>query len=268
MTKVDVELVKNLTPKEYSEKIAAFEELLPELTSYINAEANKKSMKLPTTHVDRDDLIRLGETQVWIATLRHDPERGSSLKNYARRLIWTNMAVALDDLYQQKRTARTTISREYVDDRVDEHMDNMTTKEKAALHSRVERSGNALSLFSEAKQRLMVAKDLGLSVTLQTASLFDEVEEGVSILETIEDPSTDPLGNLIATELYDSVMNELLARGKRKAAGVLRYMIHPDQELVRLCEKEAQDKRDELGEKNSRNAYTYFSVTKGAKIEF
>ena len=54
--------------------------------------------------------------------------------------------------------------------------------------------------------------------------------------------SIDPLGMLIVQELYDLVKRDLLKRGKRIAAGVLRYMVHPDKELVELSKVAALKK--------------------------
>jgi hypothetical protein len=242
MTEKDIELARALTEEEYQKHLEVFNSILPELRPYIRNQANRRADKIPTAYVDEGDLERIGEAQVWIACLRWDAEKGSSLPSWAKRLIWTNMAVTLDDLYQRKRTARIVVAPEYVKERVAEYIATLSPAELEELHRRIAQAGNRFSRFSEEKQASYLAKELGLDVTLQTASLFDEVEEDVSLFETVEAPSEDPIGAMIADELFTKAHKELKVRGKRIAAAVLRLMVYPDLELVQLCESETRRK--------------------------
>lgn len=63
----------------------------------------------------------------------------------------------------------------------------------------------------------------------------------LSLQDIVYDPSVnpDPVGVLIAEEVYDKVRERLLRQSDRVAAGVLRLLVHPDRELLRLCELDA-----------------------------
>lgn len=51
--------------------------------------------------------------------------------------------------------------------------------------------------------------------------------------------NSDPVGILIAEEVYSNVRERLLDQGKRVAAGVLRLLVYPDGELLKLCQRDA-----------------------------
>jgi len=240
MTSTDVEIVRRMSPKEYQQRLEMFYELAPVLTPYIKGQAEQKAAKLPVAYVDKYDLEAIGNAQVWIAVLRWDPKKGSSLVGWAKRLVWTNMSVMLDDLYQKKRTSRIPVSEEYVKDTIRGYLESLDEEEKRELKRRVVRSGNSLTQYSEEHAATFLARELHLEVTLPTVSLFEEVEDGVFLFETMEGESTDPIGALIADELYTYVRQQLLRQGKRVASGVLRFIVHPDEELLRLCEENAR----------------------------
>lgn len=76
----------------------------------------------------------------------------------------------------------------------------------------------------------------GVSVTTRNTSLFTENGEGAFLYESLEDTTyADPLGVMIADELYTKTRQKLLSSKNRVAAAVLRLLMFPDEELLRLC---------------------------------
>lgn len=67
----------------------------------------------------------------------------------------------------------------------------------------------------------------------------------LSLQDIAYDPpiDSDPVGVLIADEMYSNVRELLLGKSERVAAGVLRLLVYPDRELLRLCELDSILKR-------------------------
>lgn len=87
----------------------------------------------------------------------------------------------------------------------------------------------------------------GEEVTVRPVSLFTENGEGALLYEALEDRSyPDPIGVLIADELYKEARKKLLTLRDRVAAAVLRLLVFPDGELLRLCEEYTQRKRKKI----------------------
>jgi len=84
-------------------------------------------------------------------------------------------------------------------------------------------------------------------VTIRPVSLFTENGDGAFLFETLEDKTyPDPIGVLIADELYKKTREKLLELKDRVAAAVLRLLVFPDGELLRLCEEYTQRKRKKI----------------------
>jgi len=85
--------------------------------------------------------------------------------------------------------------------------------------------------------------------TARVVSHEQEITSSTLSLQDIAyDPPVDldPVGVLIAEEMYSNVREQLLCkRGRlaRVAVGVLRLLVYPDRELLRLCELETMRKR-------------------------
>lgn len=169
--------------EEYQSRLQIYDDLMPQMTSYIKSQAYRKAFALPVSYVGVDDLVGIGNAEAWVAVLRWNGS--SSLVEWAKRLIWTRTNLTFGYLYRKKRTARVI------------------------LH--------------------------GQEITSPTLSLQD----------IIYDPSVDldPVGVLIAEEVYDNVREQLFRQRKRVAVGVLRLLVYPDRELLRLCELDAILKR-------------------------
>ena len=90
MAQTDVKIVQELSPEEYQKRLETFGELRHLLFGYVKSQARQKATKLPVRYVDVEDLESIGDAQVWIAVLRWNPSKGSSLVSWARRLVWTN----------------------------------------------------------------------------------------------------------------------------------------------------------------------------------
>ena len=60
MTNSDISLVNDLSEEEYKRYLVMFKELFPKLSSYVYNQANQKASKLPTSSVDVEDLISIG----------------------------------------------------------------------------------------------------------------------------------------------------------------------------------------------------------------
>jgi len=179
----DFDIVRRMGAEEYQSRLQIYDELIPQMASYIQSQAFRKASKLPVSYVGVDDLVGIGNIEAWVAVLRWN---GSSpLIEWAKRLIWTRMNLTFGHLYRKKRTAR---------------------------------------VISQ-----------GQEITSPTLSLQD----------IAYDPSVnpDPVGVLIAEEMYDNVRERLLRQSDRVAAGVLRLLVNPDRELLRLCEFDAILKR-------------------------
>lgn len=175
----DFDIVRRMGAEEYQSRLQIYDELIPQMASYIQSQAFRKASKLPVSYLGVDDLVGIGNIEVWVAVLRWNGD--SPLIEWAKRLIWTRMNLTFGHLYRKKRTAR-----------VISH---------------------------------------GQEVTSPTLSLQD----------IAYDPSVnpDPVGVLIAEEMYDNVLERLLRQSDRVAAGVLRLLVNPDRELLRLCEFDA-----------------------------
>jgi len=173
----DFDIVRHMGTEEYESRLQIYDELMPQMSSYIRSEAARKVSKLPVSYVGVEDLVGIGNIGAWVAVLRWD---GSSpLIKWAKRLIWTRMNLTFGYLYRKKRTARVV------------------------LHEQ--------------------------EITSSTLSLQ----------ELVYDPPADldPVGVLIAEEMYSNALEKLLRqRSGRLAAGVLRLLVYPDRELLRLCE--------------------------------
>jgi len=84
-------------------------------------------------------------------------------------------------------------------------------------------------------------------VTLRPTSLFAENKVGNVMGEYIEDRSQqDPIGELVADEMYTRTRQKLLSQNNRVAAAVLRLMEYPDRELLQLCEENARRSRRKI----------------------
>lgn len=175
----DFDVVRRMDTEEFQSRLQIYDELIPQVKSYIQSQAYRKASKLPVSYVGADDLVGIGNIEAWVAVLRWD---GSSpLIEWTKRLIWTRMNLTFRHLYRKKRASR-----------VISH---------------------------------------GQEITSPTLSLQD------IIYDPPVDP--DPVGVLIAEEVYDNVRERLLRQSDRVAAGVLRLLVHPDRELLRLCELNA-----------------------------
>lgn len=179
----DFDIVRRMGGEEYQSRLQIYNELIPQMASYIQSQAFSKASKLPVSYVGVDDLVGIGNIETWVAVLRWNGD--SPLIEWAKRLIWTRMNLTFGHLYRKKRTAR---------------------------------------IISQ-----------GQEITSPTLSLQD----------IAYDPSVnpDPVGVLIAEEMYDNVRERLLRQSERVAAGVLRLLVNPDRELLRLCEFDAILKR-------------------------
>lgn len=83
-----------------------------------------------------------------------------------------------------------------------------------------------------------VLKGDDTTVTSRNTSLFTENGDGVLLQESLEDFTySDPLGVAIADDLYARTRQQLLVIKDRVAAAVLRLLVFPDEELLRLCEE-------------------------------
>lgn len=175
----DFDIVRRMDVEEFQSRLQIYDELIPQMKSYIQSQAYRKASKLPVSYVGVDDLVGIGNIEAWVAVLRWD---GSSpLIEWTKRLIWTRMNLTFRHLYRKKRTARVVSQ--------------------------------------------------GQEITSPTLSLQD------IMYDPPVDP--DPVGVLIAEEVYDNVRERLLHQSERVAAGVLRLLVHPDRELLRLCELNA-----------------------------
>ena len=175
----DFDVVRRMGVEEFQARLQVYDELMPQMKSYIRSQAYRKASKLPVSYVGVDDLVGIGNIEAWVAVLRWD---GSSpLIEWTKRLIWTRMNLTFRHLYRKKRTARVVLQ--------------------------------------------------GQEITSPTLSLQD------IIYEPPVDP--DPVGVLIAEEVYNNVRERLLSQSNRVAAGFLRLLVHPDRELLRLCELNA-----------------------------
>lgn len=88
------------------------------------------------------------------------------------------------------------------------------------------------------------ATETGSGVTSRPISIFTEDENGLPLYETLEDHTfSDPIGLLIADELYGKTREKLLSQDNRLAAAVLRLSVFPDSELLRLCERNSRGGR-------------------------
>jgi len=92
-------------------------------------------------------------------------------------------------------------------------------------------------MFSGLYRKKRTARVLvqGQEVTTQPLSLED-------VGGALEGESVDPLETLVAEEIYGKAREQLLRRGKRVEAGVLRSLVEPDSELLELCERDAMRK--------------------------
>lgn len=85
------------------------------------------------------------------------------------------------------------------------------------------------------KKRTARAVVQGREVTVQTLSLED-------VGGALRSASLDPTETLVAEEEYAKVREWLLHQNKRVAAGVLRLLVYPDDELLVLCERDTMQK--------------------------
>lgn len=179
----DFDIVRRMGADEYQSRLQIYDELIPQMSSYIKSQAFRKAPKLPVSYVGVDDLVGIGNIEAWVAVLRWD---GSSpLIEWTKRLIWTRMNLTFGHLYRKKRTARVISN--------------------------------------------------GREVTSPALSLQD----------IAYDPpvNSDPVGVLIAEEMYSKVRERLLGQRERVAVGVLRLLVYPDRELLRLCKLDSILKR-------------------------
>lgn len=85
------------------------------------------------------------------------------------------------------------------------------------------------------------------TVTTRNASLFIENGDGAPLYESLEDPTySDPLGVVIADELYTKTRQKLLFKRNRVAAAVLRLLMFPDEELLQLCEETTRNNKKKV----------------------
>jgi hypothetical protein len=109
LTKPSIRKAQQLSEGERAEKVLVFEKLLKKLSPYIEAEAARRASRLPSSYIDKEDLVAVGNIQVWVAVITWDPRRGASLEEWAKRRVWTNMNVVMGGIYQLKRVPRTII---------------------------------------------------------------------------------------------------------------------------------------------------------------
>jgi len=240
LTQPDVVRANGLSDSDYLNKTEQFERLLPMVIPYIRDQARIKAVKLPNYYITQDDLEAVGWTQVWIAVMTWDSSKGTSLISWAKRLIWTNMSVILDDQYQQKRVPRIVVSPLYVKEQLSMHFNSLADGDMRDLIQHVKSStGNRLSYPTDARIHSYIARDLKLDVMQSPISIFDKTDEGMPVYDTIVDNSS-PTDAIEAEELYNLTREKLISKDSRVALGVLRLITNPDRELLVLCERDSR----------------------------
>lgn len=85
------------------------------------------------------------------------------------------------------------------------------------------------------------------TVTSRNISLSTVNGDGVRLQESLKDSAyPDPLGVILADELYTQTRERLLVKKDRVAAAVLRLLVFPDEELLQLCEEAVQSSKKKI----------------------
>ena len=86
----------------FTTKLDTFSNLLPEVDSYIQQQAQKRAY-MTSDLLDEEDWVAIGKLQTWMAVVSWDPERSPDLVRWAKLRIWTNMDVELKNYFNSKR---------------------------------------------------------------------------------------------------------------------------------------------------------------------